>query len=767
MQAFKKALSLTLTLTMLLTCAPALAGSASAAAEYEYYDVTGDNAITLHGVHYDSTNGVFARMDLNSTAAQNGYNNGIHTYAGTVYWHMRESAGGRARLATDSSTVAISATLYSWNSKQYATNMAAAKYGFDVYVDTVDGSVYAGTVKASDADIAAAAAKWTANDTSNDSKTTTVEEAIAKASELSVSGTVDLSKFATLDGKYNLTIYFPITMETKHVEIGVEAGKTVSAHAVPYTNTAPVVFYGSSITQGGVSTLPGNAYTAVASRLLNAEYHSFGMWGSCAGQTNVAQYIASLDMSVFVLDYDHNDTQATTFKGKHKTVYETVRAAHPDIPIIMISRPNRAMTYNATQDSIENMNAAILENYYAAVAAGDTNVHFIDGEAFFNYDGSLPSDTTYKYNKVYLSDGTHPTNAGQAAMAAVVANVISLANSGIKNIYVDKDEISFGGDKQDILFDSTDAIDAMTQNDWSAGTVVNKTLVLANGQNATLTVKNTDKWSGYTAVADLTVASGASATVTVGGKTITLSKLSENSCTVTVDGSSKVFGTELIKNANGSIRLVLGLTLVNDMFVVSVNGTEDYFKTGVMGGAPGFGADGGQVTVNSLQITAATQRAYYTAALGDKIGLNIHMSLTEAAAADAESYMVFTCGDNVSDPVMLPEPGADGTYAFSFDVAAKEMADEVIAAFYNSNGDMIAKHVTTVRDYATYIIENEGYSDKDKDIATALLNYGSCTLSITPITLPMAVLPTAGILNWISLRWMHMRLQLPAICLRA
>ena len=163
MQIFKKAFSLTLALVLVLTCIPALKGEA--ATQYEYYDVTADNAITLHGVHYDSANGVFARMDLTSAAAQNGYNNGIHTYSGTVYWHMRESAGGRIRLGTDSSTVAINATLRSWNSQHYATNMAAAKYGFDIYVDTVNGSVYAGTVKASDADIAAAKTKWTNNET--------------------------------------------------------------------------------------------------------------------------------------------------------------------------------------------------------------------------------------------------------------------------------------------------------------------------------------------------------------------------------------------------------------------------------------------------------------------------------------------------------------------------------------------------------------------------------------------------------------------------
>lgn len=718
MQITKKVLALVLTLALTLSCIPALTYTAFAATEYEYYDVTAENAITLHGVHYDSTNQVFARMDLTSAAAQNGYNNGIHTYAGTVHWHMREAAGGRIRLSTDSTSVSIQATLRSWNSKHYATAMGAGKYGFDVYVDTPNGSIYAGSVKASSEDIAKAKTKWEENELDNIYYTSTDSQ----KSDLNVTGTIDLSQFTPVNGSYNLTIYFPITMETSHVEIGVEKGATVAAHNLPYNNEGqPIVFYGSSITQGGSSTKPGNAYTAVTSRLLNAEYHSFGMWGSCTGQTNVAEYLAGLEMSVFVLDYDHNDTKADTFQPKHWTVYETVRAAHPDIPIIMITRPNRNQSYNSTQSPIEDMKAKILQNYNSAVAAGDKNVHFIDGEAFFEYDGSLITDTTYKYNKVFLQDGVHPTDAGQAAMADVVASVIRLANAGYENIYFDLDEISFGGNKEDIVFDSTDAVDPMTSANWTSGTVSGKALKLAAGQNATLQgIENLDKLSGYTAVAALNIAQNASATVTIGGKTVTVSA----NGTVTSDSNTGSFIP--VPNANGSVDVVLQVTCINNGFNVYVNSNLMFHaENGVMGGAPSFGAANGSVTVQSLMITVPAYRAYYTAALGDKIGLNIHMTLTEGAAADTGSYMVFTCGNETSDELPLPAPEDDGTYKFNFEVAAKEMTNDITAAFYNSNGDMIAKHVTTIKSYADYIIGSDNYNANDKKIAKALLNYGA------------------------------------------
>jgi hypothetical protein len=50
--------------------------------------------------------------------------------------------------------------------------------------------------------------------------------------------------------------------------------------------------------------------------------------------------MAGLDMKIFVSDYDYNAPDPDYLKATHYKMYEKIRAKHPDIPYIMISRPD-------------------------------------------------------------------------------------------------------------------------------------------------------------------------------------------------------------------------------------------------------------------------------------------------------------------------------------------------------------------------------------------------------------------------------------------
>lgn len=49
-----------------------------------------------------------------------------------------------------------------------------------------------------------------------------------------------------------------------------------------------------------------NAYTALLLRWLDADYINLGFSGSAKGELEIASYIAGLEMSVLIIDYDHN-----------------------------------------------------------------------------------------------------------------------------------------------------------------------------------------------------------------------------------------------------------------------------------------------------------------------------------------------------------------------------------------------------------------------------------------------------------------------------
>ena len=102
----------------------------------------------------------------------------------------------------------------------------------------------------------------------------------------------------------------------------------------PYTLERPMVFYGSSITEGGCATRPANAYTALLSRWLDADYINLGFSGSAKGEMEIANYIAGLDMSVFILDYDHNAPTIEHLAETHEPFFKMIRS------ILLMVRPS-------------------------------------------------------------------------------------------------------------------------------------------------------------------------------------------------------------------------------------------------------------------------------------------------------------------------------------------------------------------------------------------------------------------------------------------
>ena len=136
---------------------------------------------------------------------------------------------------------------------------------------------------------------------------------------------IDLTREIVADGKeHTFTINFPLYQGVNSLYIGLKEGSVIK-EAPEYETTAPFVYYGSSITQGGCASRPGSAYQNILSRHLQWDHINLGFSGSCKGEDEMAYYIASLDMSVFVYDYDHNAPTVEHLKNTHEIFFKKIK----------------------------------------------------------------------------------------------------------------------------------------------------------------------------------------------------------------------------------------------------------------------------------------------------------------------------------------------------------------------------------------------------------------------------------------------------------
>ncbi len=196
------------------------------------------------------------------------------------------------------------------------------------------------------------------------------------------------------DGKYcDYTVNFPLYDTAKALYIGLKKSSHLS-EPTPYTIEKPIVFYGHSATQGAVASRPGNSYPAMIGRMLDANFTNLGFSGKAKGEFPMAEYIATLPMIAFVFDYDHNTPSEQNLIDTHWPFYKKVREAHPDIPIIFMTGSNVKLLGNvnyAGRGFLFTRREIIRKNYQDAVAAGDQNVYFIDGEDFSPASSGIPA----------------------------------------------------------------------------------------------------------------------------------------------------------------------------------------------------------------------------------------------------------------------------------------------------------------------------------------------------------------------------------------
>ena len=184
-------------------------------------------------------------------------------------------------------------------------------------------------------------------------------------------------------------IYLPLYDGIKSIEIGVDSAATITQPMVDNPRSdRKIVFYGTSVTQGGCASRPGMLGTSIIQRDLNAEVVNLGFSGEGRMDPFMAEAMARIPgVTAYVID-----AVANCSHQRLDTICETfvniLRQARPDVPIFLAERHQFT---NEHYDTVEHANFikanTILHRHYMALRKQNPkNLYYIDHSEIFGPD---------------------------------------------------------------------------------------------------------------------------------------------------------------------------------------------------------------------------------------------------------------------------------------------------------------------------------------------------------------------------------------------
>ena len=222
-------------------------------------------------------------------------------------------------------------------------------------------------------------------------------------------GTLSLSWTPGTPCLVNLPLYNGIWS----FSLGIETNATVKALPPRASGiNKPVVFYGTSITQGGCCSRPGLAFVNRVGRDLDVPVVGLGFSGSGVMELEMSEHIARIDASCYVLDclwnmgLSERHSPGRSVGGNYEKFIRNLRAKRPNVPIVMAEQCDVYMNGPCDKDRF------IRRLYDKLVAEGWRNLVY------------LPKDEMFTGDLEGTVDGCHPNDIGMESMSKAFGKAV-------------------------------------------------------------------------------------------------------------------------------------------------------------------------------------------------------------------------------------------------------------------------------------------------------------------------------------------------------
>ena len=198
-------------------------------------------------------------------------------------------------------------------------------------------------------------------------------------------------------------IYLPLYDGINWLEVGVDEDAEIGLPRIDNPRAAKkVIFYGTSILQGGCASRTGMVATSMIQRELNCECVNIGISGEGKMDFCMARAMAQIpDVTAYVIDPVPNCTKMMCDTLTYSFV-KILRTLRPEVPIVVVEGP---LYPYARFDSffgkyLPEKNAALRKNYELLKQENPKNLYYVTNE---DIDGPDHEGTV---------DGIHLTDLG-------------------------------------------------------------------------------------------------------------------------------------------------------------------------------------------------------------------------------------------------------------------------------------------------------------------------------------------------------------------
>ena len=171
-------------------------------------------------------------------------------------------------------------------------------------------------------------------------------------------------------------LFLPLYDGVTKLEIGIDSIASIKK-AFP-NSTKPIVFYGTSITQGGCASRPGMAHTNIISRKLDIECINYGFSGNGRMEMPIIDHISEIDANFYVIECLQN-MNTEQVKERVLPLVKTIRKKHPNTPIVLVENMmyKNAFMDKTIETELIQENLALKNEYDNILKSGIQNVYYI------------------------------------------------------------------------------------------------------------------------------------------------------------------------------------------------------------------------------------------------------------------------------------------------------------------------------------------------------------------------------------------------------